>query len=66
MHDEYIVYLSDDQIQRIAISRAMLKNSPMLLMDEATSVLGVESNCTLQEVCHHLMKSHTCVVVTMQ
>lgn len=56
--------LSEGQAQRIAIARAILKDSPILLLDEATSALDVQ---TEKEVLLNIMKlnsNKTCIVTT--
>ena len=56
--------LSEGQAQRIAIARAVLRNSPVLLLDEATSALDVATERT---VLRNIVKQHpnkTCIVTT--
>ena len=56
--------LSEGQAQRIAIARAVLRNSPVLLLDEATSALDV---ITERQVLKNIVQQHpnkTCIVTT--
>lgn len=48
--------LSGGQIQRLALARALLKNSPIYIMDEATSNIDVESENKIMEVLYELSK----------
>ncbi|MDR2682136.1 MAG: ABC transporter ATP-binding protein/permease [Holosporaceae bacterium] len=56
------VTLSGGQRQRIAIARAMLKNAPILVMDEATSQLDSITEMYLQETLDDLMKNKTVII----
>jgi subfamily B ATP-binding cassette protein MsbA len=57
------VLLSGGQRQRIAIGRALLKNAPVLILDEATSSLDTQSERRIQEALNVLMKNRTTFVI---
>ena len=55
--------LSGGQRQRIAIARAMLKDAPILILDEATAALDTESERLVQDALNRLMPDRTTLVI---
>ena len=57
------VRLSGGQKQRLSIARAILKNAPIILLDEATSSLDAESEEKVQNAIFNLTKNKTTLVI---
>jgi subfamily B ATP-binding cassette protein MsbA len=55
--------LSGGQRQRLAIARAMLKDAPILILDEATAALDTESERLVQDALARLMPDRTTLVI---
>ena len=55
--------LSGGERQRLSIARAILKNAPIVLLDEPTAALDAESELAVQEAIDHLVADHTIVVI---
>ncbi|WP_282075388.1 ABC transporter ATP-binding protein [Maribacter aquivivus] len=55
--------LSGGQKQRLSISRAVLKNPPIMILDEATSALDTESERLVQDALEKMMKNRTSIVI---
>jgi ATP-binding cassette subfamily B protein len=56
--------LSGGQQQRIAIARALIRNAPILILDEPMSGLDVESEAKVREALARLMARKTCIMIT--
>ena len=57
------ILLSGGEKQRISIARAFLKNAPILLMDEPTSAVDLETERSIQQAMERLSAGRTCVIV---
>ncbi len=66
-YDTYVgergIKLSGGERQRVAIARAILKNAPILVLDEATSSLDSESEHLIQDALKNLMAGKTTIVI---
>ena len=57
------VHLSGGEKQRIAIARAILKNSPIVIMDEASAAIDADNEYELQKAFKNLMQDKTVIMI---
>ncbi|MBQ7781148.1 MAG: ABC transporter ATP-binding protein [Lachnospiraceae bacterium] len=57
------ILLSGGERQRISMARAFLKNAPILLLDEPTSAVDVETESLIQEALDELAENRTCITI---
>lgn len=63
MIGEQGVFLSKGEAQRISIARALLKNSPILVLDEATAYADAENEVYIQQAISELVKGKTVLII---
>ena len=57
------VYLSGGEAQRVCVARAILKNAPILVLDEATAFADPENEYKMQQALQSLIKGRTVIVI---
>lgn len=57
------IYVSGGECQRLSISRAFLKNAPVLILDEATASLDVDNESLIQESISKLIRNKTVLII---
>jgi ATP-binding cassette subfamily B protein len=63
MIGEQGIFLSKGEAQRISIARALLKNSPILVLDEATAYADAENEVYIQQAISELVKGKTVLII---
>lgn len=58
------IRLSGGQRQRLALARALLKDPPILILDEATAMFDLEGERSFIEDCHHALAKRTVILIT--
>ena len=57
------IRLSMGEKQRLTLARAILKSSPILILDEATASVDVETERQIQKALHHLIQNKTTLII---
>lgn len=57
------VYLSGGESQRVCVARAILKNAPILVLDEATAFADPENEYKMQQALQHLIQNKTVIII---
>lgn len=57
------VYLSGGEAQRVCVARAILKNAPILVLDEATAFADPENEYKMQQALQHLIQNKTVIII---
>lgn len=57
------IKLSGGEKQRISIARAILKDSPIVILDEVTSYSDIENESKIQEALRNLLKGKTAIII---
>ena len=55
--------MSQGQKQRLGIARAILKNTPIILLDEITSALDADTGANIKKLIDNISKDHTIIMV---
>ena len=58
------VKLSGGQRQRLSLARTLLKNPPILILDEATAMFDPDGETSFIEECHDLLNEKTVIIIT--